>query len=371
MQCEFESRRRQESSSLLRFGIELVPDRPVFELVEWDKAAEDAGFDNIWVTDHYNNRNPWCTLTTIALNTRRVLLGPGVTNPYHTSPALSAAAAATLNEISGGRAVIGLGAGDRVTLATLGVQWRLPVSTVVEAIQVVRTLTRGDKCHLNGKVFNLRGAKLDVVRKSPVLDSEGRPITVDGKTVKAAPRIPIYAGAQGPQMLEKTAAVADGILINASHPRDFRMALASIKKGARRAGRSMDELDIGAYTAMSIADSYGEAMQGQTRMVVAYIVAGSPELILRRHGIDAEAAEKIRSMLAQGRFGEAQGLVDDNMVDAFAIVGSSHDCIQRIDELVREGVTNFIAGSPIGPDKNRAIRKIGGEIIAHYRGVRT
>jgi 5,10-methylenetetrahydromethanopterin reductase len=66
----------------MRIGIEFVPDKPIEKLVAWTKLAEEAGFDNVWITDHYNNRNVWSALTAIALNTEKIMLGPGVTNPF-------------------------------------------------------------------------------------------------------------------------------------------------------------------------------------------------------------------------------------------------------------------------------------------------
>ncbi|TFF95833.1 5,10-methylenetetrahydromethanopterin reductase [Candidatus Thorarchaeota archaeon] len=352
---------------MVKLSIELVPDEPVERIVEYSVTAEEAGFDYIWITDHYNNRNLWCTLTAIALATKTVLIGPGVTNPYHTSPALSAAAAVTLNEISHGRAVIGLGAGDKVTLQTLGIEWEKPVSTVVEGIQCIRELTQGKRVTMEGRVLKLNGAKLSMVEKIPVLDIDGNPIARDGKIVKKAPKIPVYAGVQGPMMLRNTAAVADGILINASHPLDFKIAVETIREGAEKAGRTLQELDIGAYTACSVADSLEEASSGMIRVVVAYIVAGAPESVLLRHELELDRCKDIKEALAKGNYGNAQQLVSDQMIEAFAIVGRPDDCVQRIKELIDTGVTHFIAGSPIGPDKIKAIKILGQKVIPHFR----
>jgi 5,10-methylenetetrahydromethanopterin reductase len=352
---------------MVRIGIELVPDEPVQRVVDYSVAAEEAGFEYVWITDHYNNRNLWCTLTAIALATKRVMIGPGVTNPYHTSPALSAAAAVTLNEVSNGRAVIGLGAGDKVTLDTLGIEWKKPVSTVVEGIQCIRELTQGNRVTMDGSTIRLHGAKLSMVKKKPLLDIDGNPVTKDGEKVKVAPKIPIYAGLQGPMMLRRTAAVADGILVNASHPLDFEFAADMIHQGAREAGRSPEELDIGAYAACSIGKTREGAMSGTTKIVVAYIVAGAPETVLVRHGLNLEKCKDVKRALAKGDHGQAQKKVSDRMVEAFAIVGNPEHFIQRIEELVRTGVTHFIAGSPIAPEKTEGIQMIGQHVIPHFK----
>ncbi len=352
---------------MVKISIELVPDESIEHLVDYSVAAEEAGFDFIWVTDHYNNRNLWCTLTAIAFATKRVMMGPGVTNPYHTSPALSAAAAVTLNEISEGRAVIGLGAGDKVTLEALGIEREKPVSTVVESIQCVKALTQGKRVSMDGRAIRFQGAKLSMVEREPLRDGQGNPVFKDGKRVRIGPKIPVYAGVQGPLMIQETAAVADGLLINASHPLDFEVAMNIIRKGATKAGRDIKELDIGAYTACSIAKSRGEAMSGATKIIVAYIVAGAPEAVLIRHDLNLKKCQDIKRALRRGRHRLAHEKVSDRMVEAFAIVGNPEYCIQCMEELRKTGVTHFVAGSPLGPDKINAIKMIGQHVIPHFR----
>ncbi|MBD3407656.1 MAG: 5,10-methylenetetrahydromethanopterin reductase [Candidatus Lokiarchaeota archaeon] len=351
----------------LRFGIEFVPDEPVNQIVNWSKIAESVGFDNIWITDHFNNRNLWVTLTAIALNTSKVTIGPGVTNPFHTSPALSAAAIVTIDELTEGRTAVGLGAGDRMTLETLGIQWNLPVTTVIEGIQILRKLINGERVRFHGRVFDIRGAKLSHVKKEHQVDKDGKRILKDGKEVISGRRIPIYAGAQGPMMLKKTATLADGILTNASHPKDIEIAMKLIKEGVNQSGRDIKDLDIGAYTAFSIADSYQDALKGDTKMVVAFIVAGSPSSVLERHSLNFEQCDAVKNALSEKRYGDLDSLITDEMIDAFAIVGDKEFCINRIHEMEDVGVTHFIVGSPIGPDKRKAIEKIGKEIIPIFR----
>ncbi len=352
---------------MVRLGIELVPDRPVAEIVECARLAEEVGFDHVWITDHYNNRNLWCTLTAIALNTTRVKIGPGVTNPYHTNPALSAAAAVTLNEISNGRAVVGMGAGDRVTLETLGLKWRRPVTTVIESIHAIRKLTQGKRLSMDGAAFRFRRAKLSSVPKRPLVDADGSPVLDNGRPVKVAPKIPLYAGAQGPMMLERVAPHVDGILINASHPRDFEAAMSSIRKGLEGTGKRIEDLDIGAYTAFSIASTRERSLEGDTRTVVAFIVAGSPDAVIERHGFTIEQRDRLAGLLERGDFAGAEEAVTDEMIESFAIAGDTDYCIERIERLIETGVTHFIVGSPIGPDRREAIMQIGRDIIPYFQ----
>ncbi|MGY5875006.1 MAG: 5,10-methylenetetrahydromethanopterin reductase [Candidatus Thorarchaeota archaeon] len=351
----------------MRIGIEFVPDKPIDKIVKWVKSAENAGFDIVWITDHYNNRNVWATLTALAMNTESILMGPGVTNPFHISPALTASAAVTINELSNGRALIGIGAGDKVTLSALGIKWDKPVSAVIEAIKYMQALTVGSSFKHDGKVFKVKKAKLAVVKKKEVMGADGKPVMKDGKPVKKGPKIPIYAGAQGPMMLKRTAKVADGILINASHPKDFAIAMEKIKEGAEEAGRDIKDIDVAAYASFSIGDTREAALEGDAKIVVAFIVAGSPDVVLERHDLDMDACNKVRQFLGEGNFKELPGAITDEMIDAFAVVGDKSQCIKRIEELAKVGVTQFVVGSPIGPDKTSAIEQIGKEVIPHFK----
>ena len=240
----------------MKFGIEFVPQIPLDELVKLVKLAEDVGFEYAWITDHYNNKNVYETLALIAANTETIKMGPGVTNPYVRSPAISASAIATIDEISEGRATFGIGPGDKATFDALGIAWEKPVSTIKAAIADINTLLSGGKTEAGAA---LGGAKA------------------------VQEHIPIYMGAQGPKMLETAGEIADGVLINASNPKDYEAAMPMIKKGIEAAGGDK-AFDVGAYTATSIgADS--DAAKNAAKIVVAFIAAGSPPPVIARHGL--------------------------------------------------------------------------------------
>ncbi|MFQ5710678.1 MAG: 5,10-methylenetetrahydromethanopterin reductase [Candidatus Geothermarchaeales archaeon] len=326
---------------MVKFGIEFVPDKAPQKIVEYSTSAERGGFEYVWITDHYCNRNTYVVLAAIALNTQKINLGPGVTNPYVISPAWTASAIASLDELSGGRAVLGLGAGDKVTLAALGISFEKPLSAISESVEVVRRLWRGEAVKYEGRMVKLDGANL---------------------LFKAAREIPVYVGAQGPKMLELAGRIGDGVLINASHPTDFEFAVERIRKGAEEAGRDPAAIDVVAYASFSV-DYDAEKAKKKVMSVVAFIVAGCPPKVLERHGIPGEEASKISGALAKGDFGTAFGSVTDRMVDAFSIYGTPEDCVKRIEGLIEMGVTQVVIGSPIGPKKMGSIDIIAKEVI--------
>lgn len=318
------------------FGIEFVPEEPAAKIGYLAKLAEDVGFDTVWVTDHYNNRDVYTTLAVVSMLTNKVKLGTGVTNPYTRSTAVTASSIGAINELSGGRAILGIGPGDKATFEIMGIEWDKPLTRVKESVFAIRALLARERVNQAG----MRGAQL-----------------------KFNPgNIPIYLGAQGPKMLELAGAIADGVLINASHPDDFKFAVPVIKEGAEKAGRRPQDVQICAYASFSADKDRAKAVNA-SKMVVAFIVAGSPQNVLERHGIEPGDAKKITDSIAKGDFKSVLSGVTTEMVEAFSIAGTPEDCLARVNELQNTGVTQIVVGSPIGPNRESAIKLIGKRII--------
>jgi len=310
--------------------VELVAENSVDELVSLAQIAEDEGFEGVWVTDHYNNRNPFVALTAIAGATERVAVGPGITNPYYAHPAYTANAVATLDEYSDGRARLGIGPGDPNTLAALEIERDSPLYEVLDAVNLARGLFGGEKVTEDGLA---KGAKLNY----GVRDD-----------------IPVYVGAQGPNMLRMAADHSDGILINASHPDDFEWSLEQIDE---------DETDaeIVAYTSFSVSEDR-EAAKKSARQPVAFVASASPPPVLERHGVDPGLADEIGGDIEAGEFSAAFGKVTDSMLDAFSVYGTPEECAERVDALYETGVDTVVVGSPLGPEPEEALR-VASELV--------
>ncbi len=329
----------------LKFGIEFVPQDVYWRTVAYGILAEKGGFEHIWVTDHFNNRNVHLILGLIANYTERIKLGTGVTNPYLNNPAAIASAILTLDEVSGGRAILGIGAGDKITFSYLGVEWKKPLAAIRETVEVFRRLIRGESVSYEGEFVRLRNARLNFKTKG---------------------EIPVYIGAQGPKMLELAGEIGDGILINASHPKDFERAMLHIQKGLEKSRRARNQIDIAAYTSFSVHKDSNKAKDA-ARPVVAFIVAGAPKGILEFHEIPYEKASEIGRKLSKGKFKEAFSMVSDEMLSAFSVCGSPDECIDKIRELQKAGISQLVAGSPIGPNVKAAIELISKEIMPVFR----
>jgi 5,10-methylenetetrahydromethanopterin reductase len=329
----------------LKFGIEFVPKEPYWKLTAYAIQAENSGFDNLWITDHYGNRNVYVTLAAAAIYTNKITFGTGVTNPWMVNPVITAQAIATLNELAPGRVVLGMGAGDKTTLEAVGIEMGKPLAAVREAIDMFRKLTSGEKVAFQGEVFKAAGAKFNF---------------------KTANKIPVYVGAQGPKMLEMAGKIGDGVLINASHPSDIQFAVQMANEGMKQAGKSPADVDITAYTSFSVNEDPKKAVKAATP-VVAFIVAGSPAAVLEKHKIDIAKADELRGALKVGDFPKALAAVTPEMLDAFSICGTPDTCIEKIAALQKIGISQFVVGSPIGTNVKNSIDLIGSKIIPQFK----
>ena len=321
-------------------GIELTPEHPVDRVGELAAQAESAGFETVFASWHYNNRDPVAALARVAAATDEVALGPGVANPYDVHPVKLAAQVATLAETSDGRAVAGVGAGDASTLANLGVDRERPLRRVLETVRVARTLWRGERVDHDG-TFRARDAGLNFDPPTP---------------------IPVYVGAQGPDMLRMAGKYADGTLVNGAHPRDLKWASERVAEGLGERPENLDARDAEAFetvafASVSVAED-AEAAREAARRPVAFIAAGAAPPVLRRHDLDVERAGEIGEAIAAGEFSRADDLVTPAMVEAFAVAGDLDDVAARVDALL-EHADGVVAAAPLGPDVESAIPLAG------------
>jgi 5,10-methylenetetrahydromethanopterin reductase len=330
----------------LSYGIEFVPGNiNVKQVVNYCKLAESKDIDYAWITNHYNNRHCYPTLAMVAANTTSLKMGPGIMNSFTDTPAAMASYFCTLNEISDGRAVLGIGPGDLSTLPKIAITPEKPVARLEEAVAVIRQLCTGETVNKmpNRQFFNYDGAKLTGV-------------TLPDKKKG----VPIYIGAQGPKVLDLAGRVGDGALINASNPKDFQVAIPIIKAANEKVGKK--GFDVGAYTAMSIDKNKNKA-RNAAKIVAAFIAAGSPPELLTRHGLNLDNVAKIKVALGKFDFKTVGELVSDKEIDAFTIAGTPEEVKMKCDELMKAGVTQIIFGSPIGPDVTNSIRLLGKYVV--------
>lgn len=311
----------------MRFSITLQGAHPPAELLLIARTVEEAGFEGLWLTDSsLHARDCWTLLGYLAANTDTLRLGTAVTHPRTRHPALAAIAAATLDEYSDGRAVLGVGAGDR-PVTELG---RAParVAEVEEMIRVCRALMRGERLDVDDP-FVVHGA----FRKIP-----------------SRPEVPVWIAASGPRMLAMGGGTADGVLalVGTSEP-CIALAVEDIDRGARAAGRPRPEIAVMGYGAIS---DDGVAARNASRTMAAWFAQTAPRYC-DAAGIDPDLVARIRAAYRGGEFTEATEaaeLCPPDMVEELTLSGTPSDVAARLDILAAAGVehVNYFA---IGPDR--------------------
>jgi 5,10-methylenetetrahydromethanopterin reductase len=331
----------------LRWGVASLVEQPMPELAARAREYESLGYHDVWVPDERLLRNVYVSLATIATATTTIGLGPAVTNPYTRHPAHTAAAIATIDELSAGRATLAFGAGGG--LDAYGIARNNPVRTLREAVEIAHLLLRGETVSYRGEVFSLRSTQLDFTPLRPV---------------------PVYLAARGPKILELAGEVADGVILGGfAQPAGLRYALDMVGRGIERAGREAGDVDVMSWLYVSVDDDPIVARTAVSKMVLASLITSRP--ILDRIGVELPGALRDR-LDAQGwRYPtetpqEAAELLPDHIVDAFALHGTPEQVRQRL-QVVRDcGVehVSFVLFPPPGTSTEALARRIAQEVVS-------
>ena len=329
-----------------RFGIVLLPET-LADFGGLCREAEENGFDWLGVADSQSVfRELYVALTVAALNTSRIRLGPLVTNPLTRHPVVTASAISSVDELSGGRAVLGLGSGDSA-ISTLGA----PPATLAGLEDSVVTLGRL---------------------------TSGVPVDRDGKrwhVHRSTRRVPVYLAAEGPRTLELAGRVADGVIVGLGLTPDvIRLSLAAIERGARAAGRRLANVDVWWFAKTNVADTR-EAAVAPIAMALAASANHAFRFTLEGKGVPPELHDRIKGLQREYEphhheipgAGNA-GLIDrwgltEFLVDRFAIAGTPDDCATQIRRAMAAGAHQFVITGFV-PDPRAFMRRWMHEVVA-------
>jgi 5,10-methylenetetrahydromethanopterin reductase len=330
----------------MRFSLRLNNDLPVREYVALARAAEDAGFDQLWVSDDLFLRGVWPILSACAIATERIGLGTCIVNPATMHPAEIAMQAASLDELSGGRLSLGLGAGAGEFLGWVGLRQPHPLANLAEAARRIRALLAGEAGPFAGEPWPAWGA--EAFMRFPT-----RPV-------------PIYLAALSPRMQELIGAVANGGLPLLFPPEQYATVAARVHAGAAAAGRDPAQIDLAACIWVSVDADHARA-EAAMRAKVAYYANVMSDDILARLGVPRAEAEAIaRVAQSEGDLGRAAALVSPALL-RLGVAGDARALIVRLEGLVAMGARHISFGPPLGPDPLEAIRLLGCTVLPHFR----
>lgn len=288
----------------LPVSVNLMPNGPVGEVVELAVLAEQLDLARCWVYDEgLVTRDVYVTLSAIAARTDTIPLGPGITNPFVRHPGATAAAIASLDELSGGRAFLGLGAGGGLTLGPLAIERRRPVTAVAETVATLRRLFAGERVDHHGHAFSFHDAHLSYAR----------------------PGIEIVLAGRGPRMTALGGEVADGFVLSYIH----KDLLGSHARTLREAAEGRP-FRITYSTMIAVTDDEIDVARAQ----LTFRLVDSPQEVKDRIGLSEARTTALRAALAEGGPRAATHLIDPEWVASFVISGTEAECATELTHLM-------------------------------------
>jgi 5,10-methylenetetrahydromethanopterin reductase len=274
----------------------------VAETTDIARMAEDLGYDDLWILDQSFHHDPFVLLAACAAATSSIRLGVAVTNPVTRHPVQLARAAATLGELSGGRFVLGIGAGNRTrVLPALGLPTDLAAARISEAIDACRRLLAGEEVTMRGPTLALDRVRLESGSSTPV---------------------PIFVGSRGPAVLRIAGAKADGVFVEAMFsPEGMAYALGEIRAGAREAGRDPARVEVVAWQALRLSTTAAAADEQRYRRWAALLMRSTRPDVLERLGIAPATVRAVREAFSSGGELEAGALVPQGDLARLVLTG--------------------------------------------------
>lgn len=341
----------------MKFGVE-IPGGPIPGIVRQAVLAEKVGFDSVWWTDHFVGGPPdliipelFTVLALISQGTRRVAVGSAVTDIRRRHPATVAQTVATLDNMTNGRTVLGLGAGEATNLQPVGISTKNMYGRLKEGVDVIRELWSSDPSHpvdYTGKYYSMSRAFLQItpVRK---------------------PRPPIYIGSYGPKMLELTGEVADGWIPFAHTPETYRAALRGpLADGLRKSGRNLSQVDVTYAPNAMVSKDREEAravMEPISRTGVAIMPWQFEKLLGRRHpGFEFSIAGVPDLKL----LADLKASIPLDVSMQTVIWGTPEDCIGQIEGFEKAGCTHMIFAVR-GRNPGKVIRTFASKVMPYFK----
>jgi probable F420-dependent oxidoreductase len=304
----------------MQFGITIKPDMTVERVIALTRQAEAAGFQYGWIFDsHILWLEPYPLLTLMAANTKRMRLGPCVTNPAVRDITVTSSLFATLNLISGGRMELGIGRGD----SSRRVLGKKPVTSahLEEAVKNFRELTSAHEIEYDGQSTRISWAT-------------------------GSPRV--WIAGYGPKVLDLAGRIADGVILQFADPDLISWCMSFVRKGAEAAGRDASKIEVMSAAAVWVSDDLKLA-RSRVRWFPALVSNHVMDLIARYKPEELPASltsyVKNRSGYDYQQHCEVDSnnskFVSDEVVDRFCLVGSAEAHRKKLQALAQVGVTQF------------------------------
>ena len=302
--------------------------------LELAQAAEKLGYDSIWTAEAYGS-DAATVLAWLAAGTEKLKLGAGIFQIPGRSAAMTAMTAATIDNISGGRMILGLGtSGPQVSEGIHGVRFGKQLQRTRDYVAVVRMALAHEKIEFHGETLEL-----------PLPDGPGKVLKLNIRPVQK--QIPIYLAALGPKNVALAGEIAEGwmpVFFSPEHTEELRTPLL---EGAERSGRSLEDFRICPTVNVMIGDDLESARNAMRPMLALYVGGmGSREQnfynrLVSSYGFEREA-KQVQDLYLEGRRNEAMFALPDELVDLVSIVGPRDKAKEKIRAFRDAGVDTLI-----------------------------
>jgi len=303
--------------------------------LDYIRYAEAKGFEAVWQAESRLVRDAIVPMAAYAAVSERIKVGSGVINNWTRNIGLLAATFLTLDDLAPNRIICGIGAWWDPLARNVGIDRRKPLTAMRETVLLLRKLLNMERVTFHGEFHHVEGIELDVVH--------GR---------REPRNVPIMIGATGDRMMELTGEIADGVVLNYCVPPEYNdQAMESLDKGARKAGRSLDELDKPQLVVCSVDLDHDRAID-TTRGLLTQYLAQQPH-IAKASGVSEEVVAQIQSILGwpatREQIERAKHLVPEALIDRITASGTPDEARAKVQQYIQHGCTCPIL-YPVGGD---------------------
>jgi probable F420-dependent oxidoreductase len=301
-----------------RIGIAFSGGMHAADIVDCVRLAEQLGYDSAWVAEGHGG-DQFAILAACATATSRIRLGTAISSVFVRTAPTIAMAAATVDQLSQGRFILGLGSSHKVQVEPEhGVAYGQPLARVRETVAVVRALLRDSNVRHQGETTRIEQFELWF-----------KPYRTD---------LPIYLSALFPKMTALTGEIADGVILTRSTLQTAAEIRANLATGAAQAGRDAGRIEVTSLLPVSVADDRRAALDA-LRQGVAFYAGFFPRYnqLMARHGFGAEAAA-VAEAWRRGDRDAAAAAVSDGMIEATSVAGTPGDCRARLEAYRQSGI---------------------------------
>lgn len=303
--------------------------------LDYVQYAEERGFEAVWQAESRLVRDAIVPMAAYAAVTERIKVGSGVINNWTRNIGLLAATFLTLDDLAPDRVICGIGAWWDPLARNVGIERRRPLKAMRETVTVLRRLLNMERVTFHGEFHNVDGIELDVVH--------GR---------REPRNVPIMIGATGDKMMELTGEIADGAVLNYCVPPEYNdRALELLERGARKSGRTLDDIDRPQLVVCSVDYDHDKAID-TTRGLLTQYLAQQPH-IAKASGVSERVVADIQSILGwpatHEQIEQAKHLVPEDLIHRITASGTPDEARAKVDEYRKHGCTSPIL-YPVGGD---------------------